>query len=257
MNVLLICCLVAIAAGGLIFHELNLITIGLCSILVGLGVDFGMLLYGSYQAQRNTGVEHEEAIARSLKQLGEGIFIGALTTAAAFVSFILSGCAAFAQLGGLIAIGIVVASLLMMTVFYASISRRRPPEEHDLLFEGGKRYVAAVFRSPKPILLASTLFLLALCGVAVAPVGHLRMEADPKTLEPLCPASAALHTIQEHFPAARDPLLVLVDATDAQSSHDAWAKIRERWAGRPRRAKSRVFSRRRPSPCRPRWPGRI
>ena len=46
------------AAGGLIFHELNLITIGLCSILVGLGVDFGMLLYGSYQSQRNVGVEH-------------------------------------------------------------------------------------------------------------------------------------------------------------------------------------------------------
>ena len=38
------------------------------------------------------------------------------------------------------------------------------------------------------------------------------MEADPKTLEPLCAASLALHTIQEHFPAARDPLLVLVDA---------------------------------------------
>ena len=112
MHVLLICCLVAIAAGGLIFHELNLITIGLCSILVGLGVDFGMLLYGSYQSQRNAGVAHEEAIARSLKQLGEGIFIGSLTTAAAFVSFIFSGCAAFAQLGGLIAIGIVVASLL-------------------------------------------------------------------------------------------------------------------------------------------------
>ena len=37
MNVLLLCCLVAIAVGGLVFHELNLITIGLCSILVGLG----------------------------------------------------------------------------------------------------------------------------------------------------------------------------------------------------------------------------
>ena len=67
MHVLVLCCLVAIAAGGLIFGELNLITIGLCSILVGLGVDFGMLLYGSYQSQRNMGVEHEEAIARSLK----------------------------------------------------------------------------------------------------------------------------------------------------------------------------------------------
>ena len=231
MHVLLLCCVLAVAVGGLIFHELNLITIGLCSILVGLGVDFGMLLYGSYQSQRNAGAEHEEAIARSLKQLGEGIFMGALTTAAAFVSFALSGCAAFAQLGTLIAIGILIASVLMMTVFYASVSRSRPPEEHDLLFEAGKSYVGSVFRNPKPVLIVTTIFLLILCGIAVAPVGELKMEADPKTLEPQCEASDALHTIQTAFPAAQEPLLVLVDAKDAQSSHDSWAKIQKQWSG--------------------------
>jgi predicted RND superfamily exporter protein len=230
MHVLLLCCVMAVAAGGLIFHELNLITIGLCSILVGLGVDFGMLLYGSYQSQRNAGVEHEEAIARSLRQLGEGIIIGALTTAAAFVSFVLSGCEAFEQLGTLIAIGILIASVLMMTVFYACISRRRPPEEHDMLFEWGKRYVATVFRNPKPVLMASSIFLLALCGIAIAPVGRLRMEADPKTLEPQCDANEALHTIQASFPGAKEPLLVLVDANDAETCHDEWAKIQKQWS---------------------------
>jgi predicted RND superfamily exporter protein len=230
MHVLLLCCVMAVAAGGLIFHELNLITIGLCSILVGLGVDFGMLLYGSYQSQRNAGVEHEEAIARSLKQLGEGVIVGALTTAAAFVSFVLSDCAAFAQLGTLIAIGILIASVLMMTVFYACVSRRRPPEEHDILFAWGKGYVARVFRNPKPVLIATTLFLLALCAVAIAPIGELRMEADPKTLEPQCDASDALHSIQATFPAAREPLLVLVDANDAESCHDAWTKIQTQWS---------------------------
>ena len=230
MNVLLLCCVIAIAVGGLIFHELNLITIGLCSILVGLGVDFGMLLYGSYQSQRNTGVEHEEAIARALRQLGEGIFIGALTTAAAFVSFVLSDCEAFAQLGTLIAIGILIASVLMMTVFYASVSKRRPPEEHDILFEAGKRYVASVFRNPKPVLICTTVFLLILCGIAVAPIGVLRMEPDPKTLEPECDASEALQTIQANFPAAKEPLLVLVDATDASTCHQEWTKIQNQWS---------------------------
>jgi predicted RND superfamily exporter protein len=220
----------AVAAGGLIFHELNLITIGLCSILVGLGVDFGMLLYGSYQSQRNAGVEHEEAIARSLKQLGAGIITGALTTAAAFVSFVLSDCDAFQQLGTLIAIGILIAGVLMMTVFYACVSRSRPPEEHDMLFEWGKRYVARVFRNPKPVLIATSIFLLALCAIAIAPVGQLRMEADPKTLEPQCDASQALDTIQLAFPAAREPLLVLVDAKDAAESHASWTKIQKQWS---------------------------
>ena len=231
MHVLLLCCVMAVAAGGLIFHELNLITIGLCSILVGLGVDFGMLLYGSYQSQRNAGVEHEEAIARSLRQLGEGIFIGALTTAAAFVSFVLSDCAAFAQLGALIAIGILIASVLMMTVFYACVSRKRPPEEHDMLFEWGKRYVAGVFKNPKPVLIATSIFLLALCGIAVAPIGELKMEADPKTLEPQCEASDALHAIQDAFPAAKEPLLVLVDAKNPEACFHAWQKIEAQWSG--------------------------
>ncbi|MGA3170808.1 MAG: MMPL family transporter [Chthoniobacteraceae bacterium] len=230
MHVLLLCCVIAIALGGLVFHELNLITIGLCSILVGLGVDFGMLLYGSYQSQRNTGVEHEEAIARSLSQLGEGVFMGALTTGAAFVSFLLSDCSAFAQLGTLIAIGILIASLLMMTVFYACISRRRPPEEHDALFQWGKRYVGRVFRNPKPVLIGTSILLLALCGVAVAPVGQLKMEADPKTLEPDCDASAALHEIQDAFPSAKEPLLVIVDADNAETCHAEWAKVQKQWS---------------------------
>ncbi|MEA3187333.1 MAG: uncharacterized protein QOD99_1163 [Chthoniobacter sp.] len=230
MHVLMLCCVIAIALGGLIFHELNLITVGLCSILVGLGVDFGMLLYGMYQSQRNAGVEHEEAIAASLRQLGGGIFIGALTTAAGFGSLALSGCAAFAQLGGLIAIGIVFASVLMMTVFFACVSRRRPPEEHDFLFEGGKAYVRAVFKQPKPILIATTLLLVAMSALAIAPVGRLKFEADPKTMEPKCAASDALHTIQQKFPAAQEPLLVLVSAKDPEEFHGAWAKLQARWS---------------------------
>jgi len=57
------------------------------------------------------------------------------------------------------------------------------------------------------------------------------MEADPKTLEPVCDASAALHTIQATFPAAKEPLLVLVDAKDGETCHDSWTKIQGQWAG--------------------------
>ena len=229
MHVLLLCCVIAIAIGGLIFHELNLITIGLCSILVGLGVDFGMLLYGSYQSQRNAGVEHEEAIQRSLKQLGGGIFIGALTTAAAFVSLTLSDCAAFAQFGVLIAFGILFASVLMMTVFYACISQRRPPQEHDFLFECGKRYVRLLFRNPKPVLICTTLLLGGLSIFSLLPMGQLRMEADPKSMEPKCNASVALHTIQSKFPIAHDPVVVLVSAKTPDEFRHSWDQLQLKW----------------------------
>ena len=62
MHVLLICCVLAVALGAFVFHELNMITIGLCSILIGLGVDFGMMLYSIYEAERDAGHDHESAI---------------------------------------------------------------------------------------------------------------------------------------------------------------------------------------------------
>ncbi len=49
---LLLSCLVALALGLLIFRRLNMVTVGFCAILVGLGVDFAILMFGRYQQAR-------------------------------------------------------------------------------------------------------------------------------------------------------------------------------------------------------------
>src|SRR5205814_2269805 len=59
---LLLCCLIGLAAGLLIFHRLNMLTVGFCAILVGLGVDFAILIYGRYQQARNEGDGHRVAV---------------------------------------------------------------------------------------------------------------------------------------------------------------------------------------------------
>ncbi|MDQ6626610.1 MAG: MMPL family transporter, partial [Verrucomicrobiota bacterium] len=78
---LLLCCLVAIAAGLLIFGELNLVTVGFCAILIGLGVDFAILIFGRYQQARDDGSDHTAAVGEAVKNLGRAVFFGALTTA--------------------------------------------------------------------------------------------------------------------------------------------------------------------------------
>jgi predicted exporter len=60
---LLLCCLVSLAAGLLIFGELNMVTVGFCAILIGLGVDFAILIFGRYQQARDDGDEHGAAVA--------------------------------------------------------------------------------------------------------------------------------------------------------------------------------------------------
>jgi predicted RND superfamily exporter protein len=233
MHVLLLCCIVAISAGFVIFHTdgLNGITIGFCSILVGLGVDFGMLLYGSYQTERHNGKDHEAAVAAAIRQLGKGIFFGALTTAAGFLALILSGCGGFAQLGVLIAIGILLAAVFMMTLFFVFMGPKHLPREHDWLFDLTKKYVAAVFRSPRPVFFGTGILLLLLNIVAFVQIGKIRFQADPKSLEPKdSKAGFALRTISAKMTAGGvEPVLVILEAKSAEEFHDYWARAQARW----------------------------
>ena len=227
MHVLLLCCIIAVAAGFLILHGLNVISVGFCSILVGLGVDFGMLLYGSYQTQRHAGQDHEAAVAGAIRQLGKGIMFGAMTTAAGFLALVLSDCTGFSQLGVLIAIGIMLAALLMMTVFFMMIGPKHMPREHDWLFDAIKKYVGGVFRSPRPFIVCTGIFLLALNIIAFSPVGEVKFVADLRTLEPRdSQAGYALRTIGEKMERA-DPVVVFVDSSNAEQFQENWTRLQD------------------------------
>ena len=232
MHVLLLCCIIAVAAGGVIFHALNGITIGFCSILVGLGVDFGMLMYGSYQTQRHAGKDHEAAVAGAIRQLGTGILFGSLTTAAGFLALVLSDCAGFSQLGVLIAIGILLAGFFMMTVFFVFLGAKHSPPKHDELFDVVKKYVGWVFKSPAPFMVSTGVLLLVLNILAFAPVGKLVFQADPKSIEPKdSKAGFALRTISSKMTRGGvEPVIVIVDAKNAQGFHDRWGLLQARWS---------------------------
>jgi predicted exporter len=118
MDALLLCCVLAIACGAALYGELNMITVGLCAILVGLGVDFAMMLYALYIHERDAGHGHERSIAAALRTHGAGIWFGAITTAAAFLCLLGSGSLGYEQLGVLIACGILIAAGVMMTFFW-------------------------------------------------------------------------------------------------------------------------------------------
>ena len=189
MHVLLLCCIIAVAAGGVIFRELNGITVGFCSILVGLGVDFGMLMYGSYQTERHHGKDHEARCRiGAIRQIGKGIFFGASTTAAGFLALVLSNCAGFSQLGVLIAIGILLSALLMMTVFFAFMG----PEAHSprqprlALRQNARQKIRrlGVPFTPRPFVICTGALLLGLNIFAFLPVKELIFHVDPKSLEP-------------------------------------------------------------------------
>ena len=147
---LLLCCLVALAVGLLIFGELNMVTIGMCAILIGLGVDFAILIFGRYQQARNEGSAHAPAIEEAISKLGRAIFFGALTTSVGFLALLLGGAAGFTQLGVLIAIGILVAGLFMTSVFFLFTRERSLPPRNDWILELVRLYVRRMLRAPAP-----------------------------------------------------------------------------------------------------------
>ncbi len=231
MLVLLLCCIVAIASGVLVFHEINMITIGLCSILIGLGVDFGMLLFGIYQVERDAGLDHESAIASALRTQGRGILFGAITTAAAFLSLLLSECNGFMQLGVLIAFGIVFAAVFMMTVFFVFVPQKHRVQTGDPLRAGSRIFVRTVLARPGLFFVASTVLLFALTAFSLTKNGRVHFEANPKSLEPRHSlAGEAMRTIMAKMPSLGEPLIVLVQTDDPNTFHDQWLQLNEAWS---------------------------
>ena len=240
---LLLCCLVALAIGLLIFRELNMVTIGMCAILIGLGVDFAILIFGRYQQARFEGSEHPTAIVEAIANLGRAIFFGALTTAVGFLALLLAGSAGFTQLGVLIAIGIIVAAVFMTSVFFLFTGPRSLPPRHDWIFSLVKKYVRRMLHAPGIALWPALGLLLVLFVIAVLPQFPLVFDASAHSMEPRSSEAArALAAIMSKMPVRWEPVLGIVHAPNEEALHDSWQKIEPQWRRLEREAKIKSFS---------------
>src|SRR5438067_2642514 len=223
---LLLACLVALASGLLIFGRLHMVAVGFCAILVGLGVDFAILIFGRYQQARGDGESHRKAIATSVAKLGRAVFFGALTTAVGFLALVLSGSMGFSQLGALIAIGIFFAGLFMCTILFLFVRELQTPLSHDWVFEIVKKYVRWSVQRPAPMLIFSSVSLLLLSALGFSPVPPLHFEASTRSLEPKnSRASLALQEIMHKMLMRWEPVLAIVRASNPQELHTDRQKI--------------------------------
>jgi uncharacterized protein len=240
---LLLCCLVALAAGLLIFHELNMVTVGFCAILIGLGVDFAILVFGRYQQARDEGTDHTAAVSEAVRTLGKAIFFGALTTAVGFMALLLAGSRGFTQLGVLIALGISFAGIFMLTVFFLVLPRKASAPRRDWMFGLVKKYVRWTVRRPGPMLWISVPLLLILTGIALSPRPAVIFDVSTHSMEPKrSDAGYALKTIMEKMPTRWEPVIGIVQAKDPQQLHDYWQKIAAHWADVQAAGKIKSFS---------------
>jgi uncharacterized protein len=240
---LLLSCIVALAGGLLAFGRLHMVAVGFCAILVGLGVDFAILIFGRYQQARIDGEDYQQSIATAVSKLGRAVFFGALTTAVGFLALILSGSMGFSQLGVLIAIGIFFAGLFMCTILFLFVRPWQAPQQHDSVFELVKKYVRWSVGRPVVMIALAGGTLLLLTAFGFSPVPPLRFEASARSLEPKnSRAGQALQAIMEKMPTRWEPVLAIVRAKNAQELHDDWQAISKLWAELQKDGKLKGFT---------------
>ena len=166
--------------------HLNILSMSFGVILIGLGIDFGIHYIAHYLEERKTGTAPREAILATVVSVGPGIFIGALTTAAAFFAIGLSEFTGIAELG-LVSTGgvllcaasafIVIPTLLILTDGrHPNWSLPEPVHIHSA--------VAFIFHFPKTVLLGTIVLLIWLSsGLSNIWYDHNLLHMQPDGLE--------------------------------------------------------------------------
>jgi predicted RND superfamily exporter protein len=101
--------------------RLNIFTAMCGVILIGLGVDFAIHILASYTELRGKGADVEEAIRETFLRTGSGLVTGALTTAAAFLSLLLTSYPVFREFGLVVGVGIISCLVASLTYLPAAI----------------------------------------------------------------------------------------------------------------------------------------
>lgn len=108
------------ALGGLVLGTINLVSFGFAAILMGLSVDYALVLY-------QEAVSGGPRTARGIRgETARAIWGSALTTSVAFALLNLGGLPGLGQLGSLVAMGVLVAASLMLYAFLPLALRNLP-----------------------------------------------------------------------------------------------------------------------------------
>ena len=205
-------CLMLIATlsiGGLLFGKLSVMSAGFAAILLGLAADYGIVLYREAMLRENSS-------ARELRaKVGPAIKWAAATTAVVFLSLNLSSLPGIAEMGNLVAIGIVLGAGIMLWG-YSEISIRFA---HRRKSAGAGRAAGwrknFRFTMPFAVAVAVLIPLLAEVSILIKKMPRLEAEFHPFRIRS-SPSMKAWSDLQSNL-RGRDqsvPLIVRTDSMD-------------------------------------------
>ncbi|HMB00867.1 MAG TPA: MMPL family transporter [Spirochaetota bacterium] len=120
------------ALAEIFIGRLNIMTAMTAVMLIGLGVDFFAHFLTAYNEGRDKGMISTRASVYAAGKAGEGIFTGALTTAAVMFCLMLADMKALQELGLVIGCGILTTMLASFIIMPAVLSLMQPREKYHI-----------------------------------------------------------------------------------------------------------------------------
>jgi hopanoid biosynthesis associated RND transporter like protein HpnN len=111
----------AIGAATLVIGHLSLFSVMFISIVIGIGIDYGIYFLFRYEEELFLGRNLKEAIEITAARAGPGVLLGAVTASVTFYVLLLTDFRGVQELGFISGTAILLAWMAMMTVFPAAI----------------------------------------------------------------------------------------------------------------------------------------
>lgn len=152
----------AFAFAGLTKPILSSAAAGFSALLIGLGIDFSIVLYSRYCEARAQGLDLPAAWEVSAGEAGPAIFLGAVTTWATFYAFLVTRFVGLQELGLLTGTGILFLafSALFLVPALTRLRGRPQPPSPPVAWLPMER-LSAWAKSHRPWVLGGTLVVLA------------------------------------------------------------------------------------------------
>ncbi|MED5463424.1 MAG: MMPL family transporter [Myxococcota bacterium] len=207
----------------LTYGQLNLITSSFISVLLGLGIDFPVHLLSRFNEFRRKGFHVTDSILMSLRTTGPGIMTGAVTTILAFLTTTTTEFTAFAELGVITSVGLllmVLATFFVLPNLIYRLESKRDVVKPEL--PGISQVTSIVTKAPA---------LLLILGIIAAVAGGIGLDQIrfnyryfdflPQETE----SAQALRMLEEDL--AMGPTFANVTAESVEEARELTEKLRK------------------------------
>ena len=225
----------AIGVAAAVVGQLNIMTQMMAVILLGLGIDFAIHIISGFTECRSAGDSIAGAMEKTFLRSGKGVITGALTTAFAFLTLIISSSRGMKELGivtgtGLMAI--LLTTLLFLPVMLVFRERRLDRQrakgkskkviQRDISF----RFLGNVAQSLGNHYIFTILAAIIITILLAWSGSKITFDQNYLNVEPEGLTSITLQdTVLEKFDLSMDYAMILAD--DVDESREVAKKLRE------------------------------